>query len=234
MLRIQRLLILLSLLLIATVACQKETHDDVENAPAVVKKYPHSTDGLHELMQDLSNAVRGQELESAVAIADSLWMKAPKAWFTTAYGDALGETLYADFQPKSESVGLLRMLKRQIDLGRTEFTVEKFEDPTDPNATAYQSAALLAQVVPTPLYSWRANAPGETAHQHVSNFIWAEGGWKLVGPMRPIKPGLTANSAMIAMSKLRNRDLTQYFETGKTPKALELPAAPLPSEPTQP
>jgi hypothetical protein len=110
------------------------------------------------------------------------------------------------------------MLKKQKEKGRTEFAVEKFVDAADPNACGYQQAAMEAMKVKMPIYSWRATQPGKKAGQHLYNFVFVNGSWKMAGPMKMVKPDLLEDAKMDAVASLRAKDREEFFKSGALPE----------------
>jgi hypothetical protein len=176
------------------------------------KTYPDSVDGLRELMTDLRDG------DGGTALAKTLEMKDPKAWFKAAFGDAAAaERLVAELQdPRRKLDELPKVLKNLKASGKSEMSVERFDNADDPNANGVQSWALKQAKGKLVLYSVRLTPPGKPTGIHIYSFVYDGGGFRFAGPMKTLndKP---SSPEVDALSELRNKDREEFFKSGKLP-----------------
>lgn len=170
-----------------------------------VKSYPDGSDGLKAFMTDLAAAdeTLGDRMAKSLALAD------PEGWFKTQFGDTAGKALAEEYVAGTKGDGLKSVRKAfqtQRALGYTVFLAERFDDGTDANAVGYQEAALQAAKQPLALYSFRAVPPGGRMGWHLYNFVYMDGTWKFVGPMKGLNPQLRDEPMLDGMYSMRVKD----------------------------
>ncbi len=221
--RVWRVTLAAGMLAIGILGCKKETASvgggGAAAAPAPMKAYPETVEGLTELMADLNTAALDSKDAEARQIVDSLILKDAGAWFMASFGEEKGGELVIAYASASMGfVPLIGMLKAQKAKGKTEHRVEKFDKADDPNAIGYQETALKEAKAPLALYSWRATAPGKRTGQHLYNFAWAEGGWRFVGSLKGMNSKMGDDPKMDAISSLRAKDREEFFKSGALPE----------------
>jgi hypothetical protein len=176
------------------------------------KTYPDSVEGLRELMTDLRDG------DGGTALAKTLEIKDPKTYFKTTFGDeAAAERLVAELQdPRRKLDELPKVLKGLKASGKSELTVERFDDADDANANGVQSWALKQARSKLVLYSVRLTPPGKPTGIHIYSFVYEGGGFRFAGPMKALndKP---SSPEVDALAELRNKDREAFFKSGKLP-----------------
>jgi hypothetical protein len=211
-------LLIAALLFLA--ACEDGDKDGKPSGDSGVKVYADSADGLKAYMTDLSAAANGGDAALATRMADGLIYKDAAGWFKKTFGDDKSDLLAAEYAAatKGGSAGLVDMLKAQKAKDRTEFLAERFTDASDPNACGYQQTAIESAKAPLTISSWRAVQPGKQTGQHLFNFVYVDGQWRFLGPLKMLKPEVAKDAKLNAVSSLRAKDREEFFKSGKLPE----------------
>ncbi len=151
--------------------------------------YPDTPDGLKRLMTDLYAATRDGDAKRSSALIGSLVLPRHEAWFKQVFGDRKGPQLAAEyaavlgrFEPE-----LAQLCAKIVKEGQSEIRVRRFDKAPDAQAVGLQNDALAAMKSPRALYSVRFVKPGQPLGQHVYSFVYADGGFRLVGKMQAVK-----------------------------------------------
>lgn len=105
------------------------------------------------------------------------------------FGDATGTRLAREY------AGLLstfdnaagRLFAKVVADGQSDIQVLRFERAGERDAVGNQNDALAVMQNPQPLYSVRFVKPGGAAGMHLYSFVYAAGGFRLVGRMAAAK-----------------------------------------------
>lgn len=195
----------------------KDANPANNNGKPAGSAYADSAEGLKSYMSDLSAAALADDSAKATPLAEGLIFKDADGWFKTTFGDDKAAALSKEYAgvTKSGAAGLIGMFKVQKAKNRTEFIVERFENASDPAAVGYQQTAMEAAKTPLVVHSVRIVEPGKTSGQHLYNFVYIDGKWRFVGPMKSIKP--PGSAELDAVAGLRGRDREEFFKSGKLP-----------------
>ncbi len=144
-------------------------------------KYPDTTDGLKQLVNDLMDA----NPERAKRIDESLVLPNAEAWFVSVFGDDAGKTAYADYAPMAARMGSLgTVFASNRAAGKTEIRITKVEDSGTPGASRDQRQAMMAMRTKVPLYRVEMLAPGADLGFSLASFAYVDGAFRFVGATR--------------------------------------------------
>ncbi len=197
---------------VALLACAGKSASD-----AKMKTYPETTAGLQGFMTDFSTAANGGSEKLAKEMQASLAIPDAKTFFSTNWEPDVAERVLEEYLALTPHEQMGAMLVAQKQKGRTEFIAEMFDDVANENATGYQDIALKHRSKKVAIYSFRATPPGKPTGQHVFNFVYVGGGWRLAGPMWAVEPAMKQDEKMHALAQLRAKDRAAFFNTGKLP-----------------
>jgi hypothetical protein len=121
-----------------------------------------STAELQKLIEDLLAAVKAEEWSTAAEFMSTLVLPDYKAWFRTAFGEANGTKLaaqYAEFARFLRSQASAKELRAPLGNGRTQVHVERIQATGDPRN--FRDQILSAMKVKKPLYLVRIVNPAD-------------------------------------------------------------------------
>jgi hypothetical protein len=151
--------------------------------------YPESEAGLQRLIEDILRSLQTRDSEAATRMVEGLVKFDHSGWFRRVFGEKLGDQLATSLRGVDTAAGVASLVETfadQVRNGRTVVQVERFTGQHT-GATGYQNRAMAAMKNPEPVYSVRLLEPGKTLGYHLYNFIFTEGGFRLVGKM-PLPP----------------------------------------------
>lgn len=166
--------------------------DPSDAAPPV--EYADSKPALGQLIEDLLTALDKGDRAAATRLVESFELMDYQSWFTDRFGDELGGTLAAAYEP---AVGrfdqLLGVLDELVDKGHDQVVIERFTSLTDKDAVVYQNLALKAMKNGTALYSVRLVNPDAAAEDptrvfHLWSFVHHDGSFRWVGKLKEVAP----------------------------------------------
>lgn len=182
------------LVALALAACGDDkpaSGEDGTGAPAPTVSAPATEDGLasvfRSLLEDIraGNNARIDEQLSALALPDA------KAFFAAHFPEDMAARLASDYADKATHLPeIADLLRTQLDKGRDQIAVEKFDAQEDPRALGYQNLALKQMTDRIPIYSVRVVAQGESVGFHLWSFVHDGSQFRWVGKLKGVKPGL--------------------------------------------
>jgi hypothetical protein len=174
-------------LVLSVAACGDDSGSDKANGgDGTDEAYEATRQDLERLGNDLFTAVTSDDGDGATAIAESLKLPDPAAWFSEHFGDDRGESLANEYAPGARELGQLVTLFTELaSNGQTEIAVERFEQAGDADSVGYQSIALEAMKKTTPLYSVRIRKPGADDVFHLWSFVFDDG-FRWIGKLRSL------------------------------------------------
>lgn len=160
-------------------------------ARAAEPAYPESPEGLKKLTQDVLAAMQGGKEDAAKALIKTMVLPDHENWFKKTFGEEKGKPLAEEYAAMSKNfeAEIAKLFAQQVEKKRTEVSAYKVTDANDREATGGQQAALAAMKQKVPLYGVRLVEPGKTSGFHMWSFVYADGGFRLVGKMRGGKAG---------------------------------------------
>ena len=153
---------------------------------SLTSRYPEGAEGLKKLIEDITKLLRAGDTKAATALVEGLARFDFGAWFERVFGEQLGATLATALKGMDSPLGvsnLVQTFSEQVRQGRTVVQVQRFTGQ-DNDATGYQNRAMAQMKRPEPIYSVRLLEPGQSLGYHMYNFIYAQGGFRLVGKMQ--------------------------------------------------
>lgn len=148
-------------------------------------EYPDTVDGLKKLMAEIYLETQQRKEAQIAGRFKSLVLPNPEAFYKGVFGDEKGPKVAAEYaeRVKSFEADASRLFAKVVRDGQSDIRVLKFEKSPDPGAVGLQNDVLAAMKKPIALYSVRFVKPGERLGQHVYNFIYVDGAFRLVGKM---------------------------------------------------
>lgn len=176
----------------ATTAIVVATHDDTA-APAgpKVKFYPDTADGFDQFAHDLVATVQNSREDEFAAIAATVALPHPEAWFRTAFGDDAAPRLVTEYeQGPGPDFGKAWDELRTVVVheSRSLVTTSRHLDPDDELATGYQVTALRKMRAPIALYRLRMSRADGTGIYALWSWVHVGGRFRLVGKMKQVDP----------------------------------------------
>lgn len=214
--------ILFCLLLLLFVSCSKNKSDLQNSKTKSVRTYAESAEGLHLLFSDLQKAIKENDSSTANNIAGSLAFNESSLnkWLYTHFDSSTAARLENEWKTEDISMATKYLplnIKMRNNEGKTNFIVNKFVDPMDPEANSYQMSVINAMRRKVPLYSLRITKPGKTSGYHLYNFVYVVNTFRFVGRMKKCDSDEKLSEMMDAVSELSHRNREYYFSTGKLP-----------------
>ena len=158
-----------------------------EPAPIQLRQYSDSKKGLAQLIEDLLEAIEGNDEPRQAALLHSLRLPEPESWFEETFGDDLGATLARNYQKVADNIGLLQpVLKRQLERKSARVVVEKYAGPKSQDATGYQNALLAKMRNKLPLYSVRLSSTTGQKTTHLWSFVYVDDGFRYLGKLKDV------------------------------------------------
>ncbi len=198
--------VLMVLATVSLVACGDEspkdsdTSDDTRPKPEV--SVPATTEALTVLFRTMLEDVRSGNDKRVGEALTSMTIGDPAAFFAEHFPEEVAKQLAADYPAKAEHLPELgAVLRSQLDKGRDQIVVEKFDNPDDGKAVGYQSAALKAMTTKTTLYSVRLRPKNREQGFHLWSFVHDGSRFRWVGKLRAILP--TSDSRQDRLLQLR-------------------------------
>ena len=153
---------------------------------ASTSTYPEGAEGLKKLIEDITKLLRAGDTKAATALVEGLARFNFGAWFERVFGEQLGAALATPLKGMDSPLGvanLVQTFSEQVRQGRTVVQVQRFTGQ-DNDATGYQNRAMAQMKRSEPIYSVRLLEPGQSLGYHMYSFIYAQGGFRLVGKMQ--------------------------------------------------
>jgi len=140
-------------------------------------------------MTDLYNAQKSGDKSKFSDLAKSLRVPDSASWFKKVFGDDKGAKASVQYDTNISQIEseLDKVFAKMVDDGQSEIKITKIVKADDAQANGNQKDALLAMQNPVPIYSARFVKPGEPLGQHLYNFVYVDGSFRLAGKMDAVK-----------------------------------------------
>jgi TonB family protein len=124
-------------------------------APAL--SYRDTTGGLEHLGKDILDALKNGDAARAMALAQSMVLNDPAAWYHQTFGEYSGATEIANYvkQKPQLPLAILEFFKKGIQSGKTDVQIKRLDSGCDDNDGEDTFPTLDARENPTPLYDLR-------------------------------------------------------------------------------
>lgn len=192
---------------VGVVGCSDSGESKGKREPLRAFQYEETKNGLEQLFTDMLAAVADDDSARAIELAESLQLKAPEAWFKRVFGDQMGPTLFADYEPLVGSFSsFVTLMKSLLERGQTRFVVERFTKPDDPAAVGFQGMALGRMDRVTPLYSVRAIDRDGSRMFHIWSFVYQDGWFRWIGKNTSVGTKIPKDEIDVREYRLRHAD----------------------------
>lgn len=155
------------------------------------RTYTDTAASFDEFARTLVDAVKSDRKADFEALAKTMVLPAPKAWFEATFGSETGARLLAEWErsPFKDVAQAWPDLRKMVaEQKRDAVTTSRHDSPDDENATGHQVNALRAMTKPVALYRLQlTTAEGERAFS-IWSFALIDGQFRLVGKMKQVKP----------------------------------------------
>ena len=151
-----------------------------------VPSYPDNTGGLEHLGKDIESALRKGEPEKALALAKSIVLDDPAAWYHTTFGNYSGAEEIAAYQAERAQMpqGLLNFVKKTMQAGNSSVAARRFETANCSDNDGEDTFGLLqARKTSTPFYDLRFS--NGTRYFRLWPIVYESGAFRLVGKPKP-------------------------------------------------
>ena len=146
-----------------------------------------TAEALVEQIQALASAVESKDTQAIDTEIARVVLPKARVWFEQRFGGKRGPELFTDYEPLATRG---RQLADEIAglraAGYSEISAEKYERIDDLKAVGYQTAALKAMLLSTPLYSVRLARKSPDPGFHVWSFVYDSGSFRFVGKLTSI------------------------------------------------
>src|SRR5882724_1475072 len=181
--------------------------------------FPDSSGGLEKFARDLLKSLQQDDTTRANALAQSVVLQDPLAWYTRVFGDYTADHEGADYLKGRKDLPdqILASFVRDIQDHYTEIVAVRFDksNSCDDNAADTTFGLLQSRLGPIPLYELRAGNGSQ--FRRLFAFAYVDGAFRFV--LMPKTPPLPQHSGPgsrvrqggnVQAAKLRNKVQPEY------------------------
>ncbi len=217
-----------SLVLFCALAIGCGSDDSPPSPPPPAAEGPASNrsnnnkEGLVRQLDALNDALKSADSQKISTELAKLTLPEPKQWFKKRFGQSNGSVLYTDYRPLANRMSqLAKEIKALRQSGLTEISIEKYDKLDDLDAVSYQTEALKAMQIPTPLYSVRMSAKKKPPNRrlsafHLWSFVYYQGSFRFIGKLKSV--GTPKPFGNLDLNEFRPRDARRIVENKKKPR----------------
>jgi TonB family protein len=160
--------------------------------------FPDSSSGLEKLAKELVKSLQNTDTTRANALAQSMVLQDPLAWYTRVFGDSTARNEGRTYLDNRKAIPdqLLAFFLRATQDHNTEVLAVRFDKSCDDNAADTTFGILQSRLEPIPLYELRFASGGRFVRLFA--FVYQEGAFRFVllpkTPPYPASPQRSASS----------------------------------------
>ncbi len=155
------------------------------SAAASAVSYPDTANGLKRLGEDLLNAVKNKDAQTATVLVRSMMLPDPAVFYHQTFGDFSGGNEIAAYQHDRATLPLtiVALFKKAIEVKATGMEAKRFDADCDDADGEDTFPVLQARVNKTPLYDLRLFSG--TRYFRLWPLAYVDGAFRYVGEPRP-------------------------------------------------
>jgi len=175
---------LLSLIAILPLCAQEaaSSQPSVASAKPAVIDYPDSTHGLERLAKDILKAQKQGEGTRASALAESMVLPDPAAWYVQAFGPEIAADEGAKYAAgrRTIPIEILKFFFGALQGQFTDVIAARFAESCDDNAGESAFGTLQLRLQPVPLYELRLRKGDQFLRLFA--LVYVDGGFRFALP----------------------------------------------------